>query len=421
MNVKSFLPAMSRFFFYAALCCAVLLSLPATGAAEPRDVKLEKYGEDLAPEINAGLEHLFQVLNDPAVKLDEAKVAPLAQYVLDCDEDPRAYEPDERTGQGIVYKTDLRQPMEKVIRYLYDPNIPNYVMVPSVLRVSGWYPDSEIFDLREGVWSRLDSDEPFMVRGREFEECTPDSFAGAYYRYDLKRMIVVFPYNGRRVLFSVSEQDGKSAPGKKGAIIDDSKWRYFYSGIEGIDKGLMSWMDTYMYGSSSIQAFADLPDGGTRNVLFKWLDAGWSGINVVRRTHIFEGSMRFSEAFQRVMEAESLPDSETLAGFVRDVHEMPETRMDSLMAEYAVNFEKVCADHEKMDGGDFEDIISNGTYTEVLDREARIGILVLEKLKSALGMETLVDMGKTPSAADAQDEGEGSEPVAVLPEVVPEG
>lgn len=45
-----------------------------------------------------------------------------------------------------------------------------------------------------------------------------------------------------------------------------------------------------------------------------------------------------------------------------------------------------------MDGGDFADIIHDGGYTKVLTDEDRTGILVLQKLKCALGLDHLVDM-----------------------------
>ncbi|GAB7023610.1 hypothetical protein [Salidesulfovibrio brasiliensis] len=414
------IPALSRFFLVVALIAVGLFAAPAA-QAEPRDVELEKFGEDLDPAVDAGLAHLFEMLNDPGLALDPARLNPLADYVIACDDDPRAFEPEERTGQGIIYKTELKQPIEKVIRYLYDPEIPNYVMVPSVLRISGWYPDSEIFKAERGVWQELDREDPYIVRGREFEECTPDSFAGAYYRYDLNRMIVVYPYKGRKLVFSVSEQPEESKAGHKGAIIDDAKWRYFYSGIQGIDKGLFSWMDTYMYGSSSVQAFVDLPDGGTRNMLFKWLSAGWGGMNVVLRTHIYEGSMRFSEAFKEVLESEALPDSEQIAGYVRDIRAMPEEAVNAKIAEYATAFEKASAENEAMDGGDFADIIKDGGYAEVLDREDRVGILVLERLRCALGLDALVDMCEpeaTPAVANTPAEPDAVQPEAAADEPV---
>lgn len=398
-------PAFCRFFVYAAFILAAGLFAVPGAQAEPRDVELEKFGKHLDPAVDAGLAHLFELLGDSNATIDSTRLDPLADYVIACDEDPREFEPEEREGQGIIYKTELQQPIEKVIRYLYDPAIPNYVLVPSVLRISGWYPDSEIFEADKPVWQELDRSKPYIVRGKEFEECTPDSFAGAYYRYDLERMILVYPYKGRKLVFSVSEQPEESKAGHKGAIIDDAKWRYFYSGIQGIDKGLFSWMDTYMYGSSSVQAFVDLPDGGTRNVLFKWLSAGWGGMNVVLRTHIYEGSMRFSEAFQEVIESEALPSSDVIAGYVQEIENMPQAEVDARIAEYATAFEQICADSEAMDGGDFADIIKDGGYAKVLDHEDRIGVLVLEKLRCSLGLDALVDMCEPEAlVAGADDE-----------------
>ena len=47
--------------------------------------------------------------------------------------------------------------------------------------------------------------------------------------------------------------------------------------------------------------------------MFKWLRAGWSGINMVKRKHIYNGLKRFAGTFRQIMEYPALPPVGVLA------------------------------------------------------------------------------------------------------------
>ncbi|MEF2230013.1 MAG: hypothetical protein V3571_03720, partial [Pseudodesulfovibrio sp.] len=242
----------------AALSCA----FPAFAEEDPEgimDVQLAKDPDPLAGNVEAGIDHLFGMLEDKSGTFDQAAISPMLDFVLDGPADPKDIGPARRFGgQGICLRRDVSTDLSTVLRYFYNPDIPNYLLCPAVLRLSGWREGSEFLTRKTRLWDDLAALEaPVLVRGREFEVNTPDSFAEAYYRYDLDRLIILTKYRGKNVAISISEQPDKSDVGRKGAILDDNQWEYFYSGLEGLNKGLIGWMDTFMYQSASVQVFLE--------------------------------------------------------------------------------------------------------------------------------------------------------------------
>jgi hypothetical protein len=88
--------------------------------------------------------------------------------------------------------------------------------------------------------------------------------------------------------------------------------------------------------------------------------------------------------------------------------------MNGLIKEYARNFEARFKDDPKLQDSDYAKVIRDGGYAEVLDEKARRSVLALEKLKSMLGMKTLVTLGdETPKpVAKAPQAETSSEAVA---------
>lgn len=371
-------------------------------SAAPRDVKVKKDGAPLSKDVEASLAYLFDLAHNRNAAFDPAQVASVIDFVDACEADPKDIEPKRRNARGAIMRMDIQCGLKRILEYLYNPDIPNYVIVPSVLRLSGWHKGSDILKLQSGLWDQLDSLEtPLALWGKEFESNTPDSFAGAYYLYDMNRLVLLLKHNGKNVLISVTEQDGESDVGRKGAIVDDASWTYFYSGIEGLDRGLLSWMDTYMYSSASVQVFVE-QEGGlwTRDVLFKWVNAGWSGLNVVKRKHIYEGAVRFSESFKTVLESDKLPPSQELAAIVKGIHTLPDEVIDEKIGVYSRSFELANKDVEVLQKEEFAKVLADGGYATVLNRDERVSILVLQKLKCLFGMDTYVNMCGTAEAVD---------------------
>ncbi|WP_272701038.1 hypothetical protein [Desulfovibrio sp. Fe33] len=413
MKSKKLLNVRGLLVLAFVLFAPCLFAAGVSAEEEPKgimDVDLSAKPAPLAENVEKGLSHLFAVLDDKSVPLSVAELQPMLDFVVNVDADPKDIEPAKRfDGRGICLRRDVSTDLTRILKYFYNPDIPNHLLCPAVLRSSGWREGSEFLARPNGLWEELPSlgeNGPVVVRGSEYEVTTPDSFAEAYYGYDLNRLIILTRFQGKNVLISVSEQDGKSDVGRKGAILDDKSWEYFYSGLEGLNKGMIGWMDTFTYASGSVQVFVEQDAQAPRSTvfLFKWLNAGWAGMNVVKRSHIYDGTLRYVRSFSKVVESNGLTP-EFLVDGLRDVMAMPESRVNELIEEYARNFEARFKDDPKLKSRDYAKVIRDGGYAEVLDDNARRSVLALEKLKSLMGMDTLIAL-----------EGEASQPVAQGPE-----
>jgi len=386
---------------FVAVTVLTLLVMSMGVRAEDQNISAEPDSETLPRAVASGLDYLLGLVGQKGAALDPARVDPLIEFASrEGYPFEKVLPPQRQSGKGICLKTTVAASLERILRYAYNPQIPNFVVYPSVLRLSGWYPGSEIGTGKRRLWQELNNlRKPLLVWGREYEVNTPDSFSGAYYRYDLERVLGLIKHKRGRVAVSISKMPEKSAVGKKAVIIDDNNWNYFYSGIEGLNLKIFGGMDTYMYDSESVVVYyqADKNVPRTTVLVFKWLRAGWAGINVVRPHHIYEGSIRFAEGIKAVMEADGLPPSEVFAEHLNYLRNLSDTGIEAKIREYSTNFEKIAKGHQDMTKPDFARIIKQGGYAEVLNREERLGVLVLECLKRYVGKPTLVKLASPPS------------------------
>lgn len=333
----------------------------------------------------------------------------LLDYVSHLTGDARSVVPDRRIdGNGSVLRMSMKTSLTRLMRYCYNPAIPTYLLFPSVLRLGGWYPGGDL-DRDPRPWLHLAKpdklDKPVALWGTEYEVNAPDSFGGGYYRYDLNRLIILTKYQGKNVLISVSKQKDKSSVGKKAVILDDGEWSYFYSGINGLNKGMIGWADTYMYDSASVQVFVEDGPNQVTLTLFKWLKAGWMGANVVMKDHINEGSTRYANAFKRIMESDRLPDPDEFAQRIKELSTLPEGEMERKIQAYAAAIEGIAKTNPAMNKSEFQKVVEGGKYAKILSREERVSALLVEYLKSRLGKKALVDFTGMPTASAAGPRG----------------
>ena len=122
-------------------------------------------------------------------------------------------------------------------------------------------------------------------------------FSGAYYKYDMYRTLVLFTYEKRKVLISISKQKDVSQVGNKGYILgSDDNWDYFYSGKPGLTIPGLGWVRSYMYDSYGINVYYQIDENNpvVRCATLRWIKAGWAKINVVKSHHIHAGLKRFA-------------------------------------------------------------------------------------------------------------------------------
>lgn len=374
--------------FALLLCCVLAVVIAANAYAGAEAAVPGKSSADskyrLTDTAMASLTSLIEMTANKGMPLDVALAGELVDYMVAAPDEDKL--PPMESAQGIAHRTKLNVPLSRVLEYAYNPKVPAYLVLPSVVRLAGWYQGSEIYDLDRPLYKMVeDYTEPVVVRGREFEEITPDAFSGSYYRYDLDRVLVMFKHKGRNAFISVSRQVDESSVGKKGVVLDDSTWDYFYSGIDGLTTGGIGWMDTYMYGSWSVGVYLENEDGSAVNsMMFKWLRAGWAGLNVVRSKHIREGTVRYANAFKSVLESDQLPESSELAAKAAEVNSLPEAVLAVKVREYAVKLENKWKDHPVLSRSSFAELVENGGYVDVLSREQQESLLMLEYLKTRL-------------------------------------
>ena len=368
---------------------------PKSVPAEQTNIFREPSDSALSQEVENGLSYLLELVQKKEAAFDPARIVALIDFTAQGGSDARKLLPAERTsGYGACLRADIKAPLERILRYAYNPRIPSYVVYPRVIRLSGWYPGSDLVTRDVKLWKKLTTiDKPLLLWGKEYEVNTPDAFSGAYYRYDLNRLIILMKHNNKKVLVTVSKMPAPSGVGKKAVIIDDDNWNYFYSGIKGLTLKLLGPMETYIQDSASVQIMyeTDSVRPRTRMMLFKWLKAGWGNLNLVRHRHIYEGGLRFVKGLKETMESNSLPDPGVLVQGVKYITALPEAKIDAKIRKYSHNFERIAQKHQDMSPQEFVHIIEGGGYGKALNREERLGVLTLEYFKSQLGKTALVE------------------------------
>ena len=385
------------------LAFLICLTGPQTGWRK-EDNALEAQDAGTLPKAaESGLGYLLSLVHNRGVAFDLKRVTPLLDLALNGDSDPNRLVPAKReSGNGGCTGVEIKAPLKRILRYAYNSQIPAFMVFPNALRISEWYAESDILTRRTELYEELPTlDKPILLWGREYEENTPDLFSGTYYRYDLKRLFILMHHRGKKILISVSKMPRHSQIGKKAVILDDKNWNYFYSGIEGLNRPFLGGVDTYIYDTESVLILSETDSGAptTSAILFKWLKAGWAGINMVNRNHINKGSNRFFAGFKQVIESEALSGSATFIKNVNHIKNLSDREINAQIRSYSFNFERMAKNNKYMAKKDFARIIAGGGYAKILKRPERVSVLTLECLKRQLGKPSLVDFDCRPSIA----------------------
>lgn len=346
------------------------------------------------PVWSDGIEYLASILTAKESSFDVNRVAGLLDFVVSEKGADTGLNPGKReNATGAYFFSDVRAPLAKVIRYAYNARIPAYVTLPSVVRLGGWQvkPSGPFDDLWERVGNVKD---PLVMRGVEYEEITPDLTTGAYYRYDMDRMMVLVNHRGKDFFLSVTRQKKPSTVGRKGAIIGpDTDWNYFYSGQKGLNKAGLSWVSSYLYDAFSVAIIFENVQSKTqtRYAAFKWLRAGWGGINMVSRENILEGCRRFASGFKRVLESPQLPEAEQLSDLYARIKGLSDQGLITRLHPIETALKKLSRTDPVLSQGDFRELIESGKYLGGMAREERENLLMSEAVKLAIGKASFLD------------------------------
>jgi hypothetical protein len=374
--------------FYSVLSPFFLVSKSALFAAAGSDK-----GE-ARPIWDEGIAYLFAMLKSKDGAFDVQKVSGLLDFVVSEKGGETNQNPGKRENStGAYFFSDVKEPLFKVIKYAYNPKIPTYVTLPSVIRLGGWQvkPTGPVANLWEKVG---DVKVPLVMRGVEYEEITPDMTTGTYYRYDMDRLMVLLKYRGKVFFISVTRQMNPSTVGKQGVIIGpDTDWNYFYSGQKGLNKAGLGWVSAYMYDASSVSILFEIGASKTqtRFATFKWLRAGWGGVNMVRQENIIEGGKRFASGFKKVMESPQLPEAEHLIDIYAGIKSLSEQELTARLQSIGKALQKLSRMDPGLSRRDFREMIESGKYLREMSREEREDLLMSEFVKFAIGKSSFLD------------------------------
>jgi len=356
----------------------------------------ENLSETAVPEtISPGLIHLLELVDpEKQVDFDSRRVAGVLNFIEIPKRQHVLYYADKRTGSpSAYYDFDIHRNLEDIIKYAFNPDIPAIAMTPSSTRLARWQPDGNGGQTYSGLWKELAGlKRPIVIKGTELLENTPDTFSGAYYKYDLYRTVVLFEYRHRNVLISISKQKDVSQVGHKGYLMGpDENWDYFYSGKPGLTVSGLGWVRSYMYDSYGISIYyeIDAQSPTVRCATFRWVRAGWSRFNVVKPFHIYKGSLRFATTFKEIMESTHLPDVDVLVNAfskimnlsVEELKEKLKLYVDILKKRYG----QVPSKSVKWSPRIFEDKLQ---WPE-MSKEEMQSALVVEYMKYVLGKTNL--------------------------------
>lgn len=350
---------------------------------------------NVPPEVEKTLDILLADVRPGQGTPARDALQPLLDFV-ESDVRPEKVRPHKRShGEGAFSRATLHLPLQRVLRYCYDPEIPGEALYPNVLRRSYWLPESDILTQKVELWNILDGltddSPPVVLRGAEYEEITPDSFSGCYYSYTLDRLLVLMRHKGRGTLISVTRQRDPSNVGRVGAIVGkDSDWNYVYSQVVGSNIKLASWAETYMYDSANITVFYEPTPGAqiTQIAFFKYLKAGWANMNMVKPAHITTGSQRFLEGLRQVLESPRLPGAETIAAEAKNFRSMDQVSLRAALTPYSARLE-VHARSGPLSSANFKKLLANKGYAETLNTQEMVSELIKQFIKNKLGKPVL--------------------------------
>jgi hypothetical protein len=369
----------------------------------------DKSGKDVpVPEsVNPGLNYLLS-LAEPghSQTFDSSMIENIIEFVRMPKNNDDLYFPENRSNISSAYhEFDIHKDLKHILDIGFNPNIPTFVLSPSSVRLAYWTEINGKNQLFPDLASKLAVlDRPFMVTGVEHEEITPDLNTGAYYGYDLNRILILFKYQGRPVLISVSKQINVSDVGKKGLVLGkDGNWDYFYSGQNGLNKPGLGWVNSYMYDSYTVSVFIEQDGAGSRRVrcgVFKWLRAGWADVNMVQNQHIYKGLQRYTDTVKEILEHPSLPEPVKMAEIFSVISAFSADELRDKVKKYITQLSQKYRADASSGGKLIAETIKDDSYLSQLSQYQMQSVLSVEYIKFLLGKNTIQDVAYIISPSD---------------------
>ena len=381
--------------FRNGLACLLIgvfvIGIPAASTGKASEKRVPRL-------LDPAFTHLMAVVDGgKPVAFDAARIEPLLSFVLSDKTPGVRYQAGESGGPSSAYhEFRLQRPLESFLQLTYHPSLPSYLTVPSTVRLSYWTRIQGKEQHLPKLWQHLTAlQSPLRIDGVETIVNTPDLFSGAYYTYELDRTIILLRWKGRKVALSLSKQRGPSDVGKKGAVIGpDNQWNYLYTGQEGLSRPGLGWVDSYMYDSFSIIVYVQTGQSPTtiHCGIFKWLDAGWAGINMVRSHHIHRGLVRFADDFKTIVEAPQMDDAERLVPAFERIGNLSTETLRKKVGDYYRKLQRRHAADSPMLRKWLQGAFEADGHLAHMSRPEMESILCIEMLKYLLGKNHHIDV-----------------------------
>jgi hypothetical protein len=378
--------------FFAVIIPA-LCFLPGGSYCDSRLTEV-KIPDNLIP----GIEYLLDfVKTDRPEPFDPSKIEHILNFVGSMETCSKLYHTDNSfDASSAYYCFAINKRLNELLQLTHHPDIPGHVFTPSSVRVSYWKEVNGIRQPFPKIWNRLENlTDPVVIRGVEYIENTPDLYTGAYYGYDLDRVICLFKYQGRNMMISVSKQKKISDVGRKGFVLgSDDNWDYLYTDDSGLSKPGLGWVRSHMYDSYAITVYDEV-DADTPLVrfgIFKWINGGWANLNFIKNKHIYRGLERFGKTFKAILENPSLPSAAEMVKSFSWIHSLSDSELKKKTKKC---FHELKNRYSNSKGGgrkSFSEVIADDDYLSKMKKEEMQSLLSLEQLKSLLhGMDAFDD------------------------------
>ena len=351
-------------------------------------------------EQEAALAYIIEFTSTGSKSVDLAKLQPLLNMAA-AAEGKQLDLNSKKYGEGVFVSTELPVNMNTLVQFAFNPALPTEIIFPSTIRYGYWLPGSDILSLQSPLWKNWGTGEqPLILHGEEYEELTPNTDSGSYYTYNLKRTLIAFTdQQNRKVLLSVSMQSGPSAPGKKSFIVgDDAKWNYVYSNETGTTLSGVGWVEPIVYDSFTLNIFTESEPGAERleNAIFKWVNAGWGGINMVKRIHVLAGIERYLAGLKEVLAGASAQD---LVAEKKRLEGLSQEQRLQEFFPYARYLQEQALRGANLSNSAYKEVVKDGLYGNTLSQ----GQLVSQMLKNYLRKNlNKVDSLELPSASEQE-------------------
>jgi hypothetical protein len=345
----------------------------------------------ITKSIYPGLHHFLDLVDpEKNISFDPALVAGVMEFIEGSKQDHTLYFADDVLRMPSAYhELDSHIDLGKITSYAFNPDIPCIATMPSSVRLFHWMDrNGQRRQTPEVKRFLADLDTPVVEKALQYVEITPDTNSGAYYGYNLYQTLIVFKYRGRNVLVTISRQTDVSSVGKKGYVLGtDNDWDYFYSGQKGLTVPALGWVSSYMYGSSAINIYYEIDPGSprVRFAMFKWLRAGWSGINMVQRKHIYYGLKRFAGPFKQIMEHPGLPPANVMAVDFSNIRRFSDDTLRSKMTKYRDILKRRYNGNNHNGSKKVARMLNDKSHWSGMSREEMEAALVIEYMKAAIG------------------------------------